>query len=95
MRGLGAEETARCEALGIWWATILDALTELGDMASSVTYPAVSTAIKRSVFAEPSSVVPLTRDYGGQDGATSSNECFKTRPRSEAPTGEGRCIQLS
>jgi hypothetical protein len=72
MSRLGAEETARRQRLGILRATMLDALTELGDMAGSVTHPAVSTAIKRSVFAEPSSVVPLTRDYGGQDGARSS-----------------------
>jgi hypothetical protein len=74
MSWLGAEETARSQPLGIWRATMLDALTEFGDMAGSVTYPAVSTAIKRSVFAEPSSVVPLTWDYSGQDGATSSND---------------------
>lgn len=74
MSGLGAEETARCQPLGIWRATMLDALTELGDMAGSVTYPAASTAIKRSVFAEAFSVVPRTRDYGGQDGTTNSND---------------------
>jgi hypothetical protein len=49
-------------------------LAELGEIAGGVTYPAVSTAIKRSAFAEAFSVVSLTRDYGGQDGATSSND---------------------